>query len=332
MNIEGLCVTLGAKGTIKRSLVTQSTERPLEDTTISTELMQFMDLYYHQAVLLKLQRINYIPLIREQLSDSVQYWTQLDSLFAQWETTDPILGFLARTEFYDRLAHYSKIFHNSQKCLYYALRDYSGLDDIYIKAIKILFLYKDHLPELDMHLRSLQSIAVTLTGIENEVVTQHIFRSAQDYFAFLLQHFIASRPNVAQCQFCSRLFFPKTKKKTLYCDRVILNGKTCKEIAPQKKRKERIATNKVLSQFQKMQNRMIARLIRTGIDKAVSPVDLNDKNYQAWLAKATDARDRYLAGELTEEEAMAIIYVPKKDELLEQISSELTLETAATQS
>jgi hypothetical protein len=79
-----------------------------------------------------------------------------------------------------------------------------------------------------------------------------------------------------------------------------------------------------------MQNRMIARLIRTGIDKTVSPVDLNDKNYQAWLAAATDARDRYLSGELTGEEAMAIIYVPTKDELLEQISSELTVETAAT--
>lgn len=52
--------------------------------------------------------------------------------------------------------------------------------------------------------------------------------------------------------------------------------------------------------------------------------------YRDWLQTATDARDRYLAGELTEEEAMAIIYVPKKDELLDNISSELTLETAAT--
>ena len=57
---------------------------------------------------------------------------------------------------------------------------------------------------------------------------------------------------------------------------------------------------------------------------------MTDGEYVQWLAAATDARDRYLAGELTEEEAMAIIYVPKKDELLEQISSDLTLETAAT--
>ena len=56
------------------------------------------------------------------------------------------------------------------------------------------------------------------------------------------------------------------------------------------------------------------------------------EQYREWLTDAENARDRYLAGELTEEEAMAIIYVPKKDELLEQISSDLTLETAATQS
>ena len=35
-----------------------------------------------------------------------------------------------------------------------------------------------------------------------------------------------------------------------------------------------------------------------------------------WLEAATDARNRYLAGELTEKEALAIIYVPKKDELI----------------
>ena len=49
-----------------------------------------------------------------------------------------------------------------------------------------------------------------------------------------------------------------------------------------------------------------------------------------WLTAATDARNRYLAGELTEEEAMAIIYVPRKDELTGDNSVDLTLETAAT--
>lgn len=43
-----------------------------------------------------------------------------------------------------------------------------------------------------------------------------------------------------------------------------------------------------------------------------------------WQADATDAGDRYLAGKLTEE-AMAIIYVPKKGEMLADNSAECTL-------
>lgn len=69
---------------------------------------------------------------------------------------------------------------------------------------------------------------------------------------------------------------------------------------------------------------------RAGDDKKVSVIDLTDGEYVQWLADATDARDRYLAGELTEEEAMAIIYVPKKDELLENNSAEYTLANPGT--
>ena len=69
---------------------------------------------------------------------------------------------------------------------------------------------------------------------------------------------------------------------------------------------------------------------RSDMDKKASVIDLTDEAYIQWLTAATDARNRYLAGELTEEEAMAIIYVPRKDELTGDNSSELILETAAT--
>ena len=48
------------------------------------------------------------------------------------------------------------------------------------------------------------------------------------------------------------------------------------------------------------------------------------------LTVAANARDRYLAGELTEEEAMKIIYVPTKDEMLAEISAEYTLANSGT--
>ena len=56
------------------------------------------------------------------------------------------------------------------------------------------------------------------------------------------------------------------------------------------------------------------------------------EQYREWLTVAANARDRYLAGELTEEEAMEIIYVPTKDEMLAENSADYTLETVAMQS
>ena len=72
------------------------------------------------------------------------------------------------------------------------------------------------------------------------------------------------------------------------------------------------------------------RYRRTCPDKNTSIIDTSLLEYWGWLTKASEALAAYLAGKLSEKEAMAIIYVPTKDELLEQISSELTLETAAT--
>ena len=49
--------------------------------------------------------------------------------------------------------------------------------------------------------------------------------------------------------------------------------------------------------------------------KKTSPIDLNYEEYYRWLEAATDARDRFLAGEITEEEALQIIHVPTIQEL-----------------
>ena len=157
----------------------------------------------------------------------------------------------------------------------------------------------------------------------------YIFRSEAQYYYFLLQHLLESKIRILKCQFCGRYFVPRTKHKTLYCDHVIRDGKTCKEIAPYLKRKERIAANKVLSFFEQAKGTMYQRFYRADDDKGQSVVDMTYDQYNDWLDAATKVRDRYLAGELTAEEAMAMICVPTKNELLEKNSSELTLETAA---
>lgn len=51
------------------------------------------------------------------------------------------------------------------------------------------------------------------------LTTQYHFRSVVDYYHFLLLQFVTNQPSVALCHCCGRYFIPKTKKKTLYCDR-----------------------------------------------------------------------------------------------------------------
>ena len=168
--------------------------------------------------------------------------------------------------------------------------------------------------------------------LEDTMEEEYQFRNEEQYYIFLLQQYLLTSPNLISCQFCGRYFTPKTRKLTKYCDRITRNSKTCKRIAPGLKKRERDAAHKVTSEFMRIKDMLFHRKDRAGEDKKSSVIDLTDGEYVQWLAAATDARDRYLAGELSEEEAMAIIYVPTKDELLANISSELTLETAATQS
>ena len=50
---------------------------------------------------------------------------------------------------------------------------------------------------------------------------------------FLLLNLIHLNPNICLCQNCGELFVAKTKKKTLYCDRIQPDSnKTCSEIGP----------------------------------------------------------------------------------------------------
>ena len=61
----------------------------------------------------------------------------------------------------------------------------------------------------------------------------YVFDSAENYLNYLLLNLIQLNPNICLCQNCGELFVAKTKKKTLYCDRIQPDGnKKCSEIGP----------------------------------------------------------------------------------------------------
>ncbi len=138
------------------------------------------------------------------------------------------------------------------------------------------------------------------------LTTRYYFRSAVDYYHFLFLHFVAGKPNVALCQCCGRYFNPKTKKKTLYCDRILKDGKTCKEWGPVLKHKLAAQRDEVIEAFDRAKRKMYKRYERKeyGINQKPSEKDLSYAEYYQWLDRATQARDEYLEGNISKKEAL----------------------------
>ena len=140
--------------------------------------------------------------------------------------------------------------------------------------------------------------------------TWYYFQAEVGYMIFLLLKFIESRQRVNRCRYCGKFFIPKTNRPTLYCDNIVVDGKTCKDLAPLTMHKVAAADQRVIKEFDRAKQRMYKRYERAGYGKKPSPKDLTEEEYSSWLQNATEARDKFLAGELTEAEALAVIIVP----------------------
>lgn len=163
-----------------------------------------------------------------------------------------------------------------------------------------------------------QAKAIVYFNFGEKLTAEYLFRSEEQYYIFLMQNFLGGKPCVAKCRYCGEFFIPKSKHRTLYCDRVIWNGRTCKQIAPYENHKQLAAVNRVVAEFDRVKDLMFRRTDRTCVDKQKSPIDLTYLQYYTWLDDATRARDHFLTGEISEEEALSIIHVPTKKEMMEQ--------------
>ena len=167
-----------------------------------------------------------------------------------------------------------------------------------------------HVPiDLDKKYRSLQEVEFTqISSFSNLHTPEYLFRSAADYYTFLVLHFIAAEPRVALCECCGRYFIPKTAKKTLYCDRVLKDDKTCKDLGPALKHKLQAQNKKVVEEFDRAKQRMYKRYERAlDPNKKASKRDLSYAEYYEWLENAAEARGAYLAGKLSEKDALKAI-------------------------
>lgn len=164
-------------------------------------------------------------------------------------------------------------------------------------------------PELYNGLREMHTDSIL--SMNNSLSPRYHFRSTVDYYHFLLLHFVAEKPNVARCQCCGRYFIPKAQKVTLYCNRILKDEQTCKHRGPILKHRLAASQEKVVATFDRAKRLMYKRYERAEFtSQAPSQKDLSYESYYAWLEFATVARNAYLNGRITEEQALAIIDVP----------------------
>lgn len=148
-----------------------------------------------------------------------------------------------------------------------------------------------------------KSIKVYESGKETDYVFFDYVKYYYDYLMFL---FYNRKEAVSECEFCNKYFIPKTKKKTLYCDRVFKDGKTCKEIGPILKHKMLAENDLVLQTYNKEKNKMYKRMERADI-YGETPKAITPEEYFAWLDMASSAKNLYLNNELSQTEALEII-------------------------
>lgn len=156
---------------------------------------------------------------------------------------------------------------------------------------------------LEINMHDTVEYKVTKTRNGEEIL---FFDNPGSYYEYLIFTFYLRDETVCECENCNRLFVPKTKKKTLYCDRAFKDGKTCKQIGPTQKYKTLAENDIVLKTFEKEKNKMYKRMERTQ-SFGETPKSISYDEYIDWLNKAINAKNMYLNNEIIEYTALEII-------------------------
>ena len=314
----GLYISYNNKGQIRKTIVTAKGETYTENSTIAKELLSFLNM---------------------SLAPFTEVAEYLNDISANVEIDDPdhfgevdLVAFqelLKTTVQVIEVFEEENIFHGT--LLRTLMEDAVPPDDgsamyIYQTKLEILkrldaILQTQHYIELALQMlceKKEFSIAkdfpmldsvetVQILSMDKALRAEYYFRSPCNYYCYLFLMLLNKKPNVARCQCCGDYFIPKTKKVTLYCDRVIKNGKTCKQIAPHLKRRINAKSDEVLKTFERTKQKMYKRYERANDSLEPLAHGLSWNEYEQWQKSAREAKDKYVLGKITAEEALEII-------------------------
>ncbi|MBR4392525.1 MAG: hypothetical protein IKT07_00700 [Oscillospiraceae bacterium] len=316
---QGLYLTIRDSEQLERCLLTQKGEVRMAATTIRDELILFSELdFFPYAELLDILEIygqavhgSYDKPFEEVYPEYLQEMFLItEDLVDELSESDPLHGLLTKT-------HLKDVVPEDDGTAMYCIYARNALLDA---LAEVLHFQGDVLAALD-EMAETGTTDLTALGPVNAMPLfskgqeQFFFRSVSDYYHFLLMEFIKRGYRVVRCECCGRFFCPKTKKRTLYCDRILKDEKNCKHWGPILKHQLAAGQSKVIEEFDRARQKMYKRyertrdVLRTKTDKSLTPARL-----WYWIESATAARDAYLRGELSQDDALAVIHADPQEE------------------
>lgn len=323
-NICGLYVSVNDDGTIKRNLTVKSGETiKVERTTVNDEIIAFskLNFKYYAELLEHIENMcedSYVEITDGDFGEAgidvdayAEILKTVHKLIGALEESNPLHGTLLRTLLEDQLPP-------DDGSAMYLINSEAKITDCLSSVMQLQFLINDILYDLrsgtSLDMEQKYSIFKTaeftqIQTFDKRITPQYRFRSLIDYYIFLMMRFVENHPNVALCQCCGKCFIPKTKRTTLYCDRIIRDNKTCKQIAPALKHKRDAARDSVIQTFDRTKRKMYKRFERTNDSSKATANSHTLTQYYDWLSRAEQARKAYLADKISAEEAIEIITV-----------------------
>ena len=321
---NGLYVAISGNQILERTAVTRKGTVSFPATTVTDELMQFWALdvegyrIFSETVNRRINKA--MEVTRDAETGRIQvhpnpdlYRQAIQAIYAQvdsYEKDEPFDGALLRVT----LDHYAYHWLGGLR-----ISSGTGAEIKYMvgEVIDTYMLIMDLLQDLKNGVQSDAddpfndwnhlTVQQFLTYENGTIHTQYCFHSHNAYYMFLMLHFMAGDPHVCRCHYCGRYFIPKTKRRTLYCDRAVRDGLTCKDLGPAEKHRKMAEHDPVVEAFDRNMRKMRKRLERAEDGKqGQEPEDAREAVW-SWLARATAARDGYLAGKVSQEEALRVI-------------------------
>lgn len=322
--IPGIRLQQDAEGKIQVDLITENSVEPyLSAVTPAEALLMALDADYteYRRALQKLQEHSlFEPKLNISLEEYEDFIAEAVLLPAALKTTDPIsyqmlgIGLETILQIPDDGSALFLIYNGARvlRLLASPLKTQLQLRNIF----EVTFDDTERSTQKE-RLHQLSSVYPQVVSAMNELgqpfdgYTCMLYQPGDLLLLELYLYFRQDKQRIARCQYCWEYFIPKTKKETLYCDR-ISGGKSCKQWGPNLMRKVGPEVDGALAAYNSLRNRMMARLTRF---EDAAPWDrerlihMDYAEYEAWLQMANAARKTYLQGKLTVEQFLRKIDV-----------------------